>query len=177
MADKLIFAQAVEGLLLALRPIDQATAERLRGCGIDVEKPLRTAYPLEAFCAALDVAAEAIAPGVDSLAACEQVGRRFMDAYEQTMVGRAMVAVMRVIGPWRTLEPLSRQFRTGNNFSETALTRLGPTEAELWCNEVTRPGWYVGVVGRGLELAGATDVHVTVISHGHDGGRFLVRWA
>ncbi len=85
-----------------------------------------------------------------------------------------------------TLERLSNKFRTGNNFSDTRLSRLGDAEAELWCNQVSRPGWYMGIIGRGLELAGAKDVQVALISSGKSqelgppsddsGARFSVRW-
>ncbi|MBE2253514.1 MAG: DUF2378 family protein [Myxococcus sp.] len=177
MTEKLIFAQTVEGLIRGLGPLNEQARQQLRACGVDVDRPLRPAYPLEQFLAALDWAGTMVAPSEPSEAQAEAVGRRFMDAYQETMIGRAMVAGLRIIGPWRTLERLSNKFRTGNNFSETRLTRLGPTEAELWCNVVSRPGWYLGLLGRGLELAGAKDVQVRLIANDAEGGRFHVRWA
>ncbi len=176
MTEKLIFAQTIEGFIRALGPLNEQARAKLRACGIDVDKRLLPAYPLEQFLAALDYAGEMVAPTKSKEDQARELGRRFMDAYRETMIGRAMVAGMRVIGPWRTLERLSNKFRTGNNFSETTLTRLGPTEAELWCNQTSRPGWYSGIVARGLELSGAKAVEVRVISHDDSGGRFHVRW-
>jgi uncharacterized protein (TIGR02265 family) len=176
MTEKLIFAQPIEGFIRALGPLNEQARAKLRACGIDVDKRLLPAYPLEQFLAALDYAGEMVAPTKSKEDQARELGRRFMDAYRETMIGRAMVAGMRVIGPWRTLERLSNKFRTGNNFSETTLTRLGPTEAELWCNQTSRPGWYSGIVARGLELSGAKAVEVRVISHDDSGGRFHVRW-
>lgn len=176
MSENLIFAQTIEGFLRALAPLNEQDRLALKGLGLDVDKRLLPAYPLEQFIAFLDYAGERLAPGATQLEQAATVGRRFMDGYQQTMVGRAMVGALRVIGPWRTLERLSNKFRTGNNFSQTTLTRLGPTEAEFWVNLTARPGWYVGLVGRGLELAGAREVEVSVISSDESGGRYHVRW-
>lgn len=176
MAENLIFAQTVEGLLRALGPLNDQDRAAVRALGFDVDKRLLPAYPVEQFTALLDFAGERLKPGHGRVEQIREVGHRFMDGYQQTMVGRAMVAAMRVIGPWRTLERLTNKFRTGNNFSQTKLTRLGDREAELWCNQASRPGWYLGLVSRGLELAGAKDVEVTLISNDDAGGRFHVRW-
>lgn len=176
MAEKLIFAQTVEGLLRAMGPLDETAKTTLRQAGIDPDKRLLPAYPLEQFIAALDFAAARVAPGRPRDDQSHEIGRRFMEGYQETLIGQALVAAMRVIGPWRTLERLSNKLRTGNNFSATELIRVGPTEAELWCNQTTRPGWYSGIISRGLEFAGAHDVQVEVLMHGPDGGRFRVLW-
>lgn len=176
VAEHLIFSQTVEGLLRALGPLSPETRARFKALGLDVDRPLLPAYPVEQFVAVMDAAGEFVAPGQPLVEQTRLLGRRFMDAYQETLIGRAMVAAMRIIGPWRTLERLAHKFRTGNNFSETHLTRRGPTEATLWCNRVSRPGWYLGVISRGLELAGARDVVVTVIDQDQAGGTFRVQW-
>ncbi|MCU0699964.1 MAG: DUF2378 family protein [Myxococcaceae bacterium] len=174
--EHLIFSQTVEGLLRAVGPLSPEVRAHFKTLGLDVDRPLRPAYPLDAFVQMLDFAGGLVAPGQPPLEQTRELGRRFMDAYQNTLIGRAMVAGMRVIGPWRTLDRLSHKFRTGNNFSETHLSRLGPTEAKLWCNRVSRPGWYLGVIGRGLELAGAQDVTVRLIDQDVAGGTFHVQW-
>lgn len=176
MQEYLVFSQTIEGFLRALGSLNDQDRAALKQCGIDPDKALRPAYPLEEFLAALDWAGQRLAPNEPSIEQHRLLGRRFMDAYKQTLIGRAMVAGMAIIGPWRTLQRLTHNFRTGNNFSETSLERVGPTEARLWCNRTSRPGWYLGIIGRGLEQAGAKDVQVEVISHDATGGRFLVKW-
>lgn len=176
MSEPLIFAQTIEGLLRALGSLSVRDVEALRACGIDATKPLLPAYPLAQFIAAMDWAGERALPGRPSLEQTRELGRRFMDAYQQTLVGRAMVAGMRVIGPWRTLQRLTTKFRTGNNFSETKLAKKGAGEAELWCNQTSRPGWYLGLLSRGLEQAGAKNVRVELLSTEGGDGLFLVKW-
>jgi uncharacterized protein (TIGR02265 family) len=178
VADKLIFAQAFDGLVRALGPrLDAAVAQRLREAGLDVTRELKPAYPLEVFLKVVQIAGQCLAPGADEETQAFAAGQAFIDGYGQTMVGRAMLAMMRVIGPRRTLERLSRQFRTGNNFSETTLKDLGPQEVELWCNQVTVPGWYRGIISAGLRHVGVSEVSVETASRTDGGAVFKIRWA
>jgi len=177
MADKLIFAQTFEGLLRALGPrLDARMADELRKAGIDPAAELKPAYPLSVFQQMIRLVGEAVAPDQPADAQTFAAGRAFMDGYAQTMVGRAMLGMMRVIGPRRSLERLSRQFRTGNNFSETTLRELGDGEYELWVNQVSLPGFYRGIITAGLERAGAKDVTVDLATHADTAATFRIRW-
>ncbi len=179
MAEKLIFSQTFEGLLRSLGggKISPRLAAGLKERGVDPGKPLLPAYPKEDFTAVITFLARELHPGLPVDAAITQIGRGFMDGYGETMVGRAMLAMIRLIGPRRTLERVTRQFRTGNNYSDTRLTERGPCEFDLWVNEVIIPGWYVGIIGRGVELSGAKDVKVELVSQDAAGGTFRVRWS
>lgn len=178
--DKLIFSQTVEGIFRALGPrLDAELSARLKAIGVDPDRALRPAYPLDVFRQVMALSAAALFPELDAHQRMVALGRAFIDGYSQTMVGRAMVGMMRVIGPRRTLERLSRQFRTGNNFSETRLTDVGSpgaTAFELWCNQVQEGGWYQGLVERGLELAGAGHPQAELIRREDDGATYRVTW-
>jgi uncharacterized protein (TIGR02265 family) len=177
MPQKLIFAHTFEGLLRSLR--SQLTPELIAGMrarGLDPERPLRDAYPMETFVEVVHFVAGRLHPQLELEAAVARVGRDFMDGFGQTMIGRAMLAMMRVIGPQSALRRVTQEFRTGNNYSETRLTQRGPSEFELWVNELQMPGWYVGIVGRGLELAGARSTSVTLLRKEEVGGTFRVAW-
>lgn len=178
MTEKLIFVQTFEGLTRAYG--SRFTPELLtnfRLYGFDPER-LLPAYPQKTFIEVVRLIARALNPGLEENEAIRAVGRGFIDGYDETLVGRAMLGMIRLIGPRRTLERLTRQFRTGNNFSDTRLMQKGPTEYELWCNEVRLPGWYQGIISRGLEVAGSRDVSVEVVNRDDSGGgTFLIRWA
>ncbi len=177
MPDKLIFAQTFEGLFRALGDkLDAPLVAELRTLGVDPTTELKPAYPLDVFLQVVRRVGQTLAPGAPEAEQSELAGRRFILGYGHTMVGRAMLGMMRVIGPRRTLERLSRQFRTGNNFSETTLKELSPGAFELWVNQCKNPGWYRGIIAAGLEHAGARDVSVEVVRHGEEGGTFHVRW-
>lgn len=177
MPDKLIFAQTFEGLLRALGPkLDERMATELRKAGVDPAAELKPAYPLAVFQQTIRLVGEAVAPGQPPEVQTFEAGRAFIDGYGQTMVGKAMLGMMRVIGARRSLERLSRQFRTGNNFSETTLRELGDGEYELWVNQVTIPGWYRGLITAGLERAGAREVTVELLTQADAAGTFRIKW-
>lgn len=178
MSEKLIFLQTFEGLVRAYGT--RFTPELLTNFklyGFDPER-LLPAYPQKSFIEVVRLLGRALHPGLSEDDAIREVGRGFINGYEDTLVGRAMLAMIRIIGPRRTLERLTRQFRTGNNFSDTRLTQVSASEYQLWCNEVRLPGWYQGIVSRGLEVAGAKDVTVEFVNRDDSGGgTFLIRWA
>ncbi len=168
MTENLVFAQTFEGLLRSVQGhLTPPVVAGLKARGLDVSRPLLPAYPLSLFAEVVTFLAEQLHPGLESEAAVVLIARHFMDAYGETMVGRAMMAMIRLIGPRRALERVTRQFRTANNYSETRLLARGPTEYELWVNDVRMPGWYIGIVSRGLELAGGKNVKVEVLGSRH----------
>lgn len=178
MTERLIFSQTFEGLRQALG--DRLTPEHhlaLQALGVDFTRPFRPAYPKDAFVAVIERLAQDLFPDRGLEAGVCAVGRAFIDGYERTMVGRALLAMLRVLGPRRSLERLSRNFRTANNFSETRLVALGERDFELWCNEVASPGWYFGIITRGLEVAGARDVKVVIVERRDaSAATFRIRW-
>lgn len=177
MTERLVFSQTVEGLLRAVgEDLDAPLKARLQRLGLDPTAPLLPAYPQAVFADALRAVAEALFPGEAAHEQEHRVGLRFMDGYAATFIGRAMVPMMRLIGPGRTLQRLSRQFRTGNNYSETKVSELGPGHYELWCSHVSSPGWYEGLLERGLELAGGRDVRVHLTRHDGEGATFDITW-
>jgi uncharacterized protein (TIGR02265 family) len=178
VTERLIFAQTFDGLREAVGArLSPATLEALKALGVDFTAPFRPAYPKDTFVAVIERIARDLHPELGLEAGVAAIGRAFMDGYGHTMVGRAMLAMLRLIGPRRSLERLGRNFRTGNNFSETRLVALGDRDFELWCNEVASPGWYFGIIGRGLELAGARDVKVVIVDRPDAGATFRIRWS
>lgn len=175
---ELVFSQTVEGLLRALGPVTTAGKAKLRSVGVDIERSLEPAYPVEQYVQLQQTAVELFAPDVPFSLGIETLGRRFVDAYGETIVGKAVLLGMKLLGPKRTLERLTRTLATGATFFQTSLTEVEPGVFHLFINRVTWPGWYLGLVRRGLEHAGAKDVELKVLQH-EGAGRGLtieVRW-
>lgn len=175
MSERVIFASTFAGLYRAFGPTLDAGAEELRRSGIDFSKELHPAYPLSVFLDTVKYLATSM-EGETEDDRVFLVGRGFVKGYSETAIGKAMVLLARAIGPKRMLERLTRQFRSGNNYSQTSLVQKAPTEFELWCNSVKYPGWYRGIVIEGLTIAGAKDPSVTLASLHDDGATFTVRW-
>jgi uncharacterized protein (TIGR02265 family) len=175
--EKLIFAQTFEGLFRSVQArLTPVLQQGLKARGVDPTRPLLPAYPHEVFAEVMLYLAAQLYPQVEEEEAVRLLGRGFMEGFGETMIGRAMLAAMRLIGPRRTLERVSRQFRAGNNYTETKLTSISERDYELWINEVRLPGWYIGIVGRGLELAGGAEVRVELTAREGRSGTFRVTW-
>lgn len=172
----MVFSQTVDGLLKALTPMSATSKLKLVAIGVDPDQRLEPAYPREKWLELIHLACEIHAPGKDHEAASYELGRRFMTSYTQGLVGKAMMAALRVIGPRRALERMSRNFRTGNNFSETRLTEPTKGVYELWCSHATLAGWYQGIIEAGLLLAGAAEVKATLVRREQGGAVFQVEW-
>ena len=166
MADRYIYAVAVEAFFqraLAGR-LDAAARTRLRDAGIAVDEPLLSVYPAEVFHRAVAIAAEAVHPGVPPDEAQYRAGLDHIDAFVQSYPGKMMAALARQIDPRTILEYTATFIRLGNNFTESRTRALGPTRVEVWVNDVGEvPGWYRGIVQRGLELANVKGVEVRVV--------------
>lgn len=176
--ERLIFGHSVEAFGRAVRVVlDEGLTLELAGLGIDLRRPLLPSYPVDTFRAALLAGARKLSPGLPESQQLFNLGTRYADSYGETLVGAALKVGIRLLGPKRTLDRLARQFRTANNYSESRVTSLGPTSAELWCNEVTHPEWYRGLISRMLTVAGATEVSVTLSQQDAAGALFVVRWA
>lgn len=178
MAEKLIFSQAFEGLLRSLPPpvLTLELKDAMRARGFDPEGKLLPAYPVEIFVSVVQHVARTLHPKLSLDDAIAQVGRGFMDGFRQTLIGRAMVGMLGIIGPHTALSRINRQFRTANNYTETRLTKEGPNQYRLWVNEVTMAGWYVGIVSRGLEFSGVKSPKVELVAREGLGGTFLISW-
>jgi len=179
--EKLIPASIVEGLFvraLGTRLTPTAHA-RLRQAGLDLDQKLESTYPLEKWKDFLRIAADHVYAGLPLEAAYYAMGERFMEASAETLTGRALLSVMKLAGPMRTLGRAGRTFLANNTFSEVELTEKGPTSAELRVNDVLAdmPTFAAGVLSRSLELVGAHNV--VAVPEAFDGTActFHVRWS
>ena len=175
--EPMVFSQAVEGLLRALGTrLDDAAKDHLRVLGLDVRARLEPAYPLPVWTQVMRFSSTLVAPGRAPGEQMFELGRRFIEGYAETIVGRAMLTALKVLGPRRTLERMSRNFRSGNNYTQTKLDAHGPTDFTLWFNEVKEPEFYRGMLTAGIDRSGAHTVVVKTITHDASGATFSVKW-
>jgi len=169
MSEKLVFEQTIEALFVRAvgSRMSPALRRRLKDLGIDLEKKLRPAYTFEQWMGSLKAGAEELFPSQPLDQAMFQLGELFIDGYRETFLGRAVLGVVRVLGPKRTLKRSTQNFRSGNNYTETRLTEVDDTTSELWLNEVgPYPSFTAGIIHAGLVACGVVP---TVTMEGHDG--------
>jgi uncharacterized protein (TIGR02265 family) len=163
MADRYIYAVAVEAFFLRAMAgrLDAGAKARLREAGIVVDEPLLSVYPASVFHRGVAIAAEAAYPGVAAEEAQHLAGRDHIDAFVLSYPGKMMAALARQIDPRTILEYTATFIRLGNNFTESRARILGPARAEVWMNDVGDvPGWYRGIIHRGMEVADVRGVEV-----------------
>ncbi|NMO22800.1 DUF2378 family protein [Pyxidicoccus fallax] len=176
---RLIFEHTVSWLLqpavrLRLSPTAYAA---LKEVGLDVTERLRPAYSFDTWRRSLAIIAADLYPTTPLDESYRLLGRALVRGVELTTMGRAMVSMARLLGPLRSLRRMNETFRSADNYVESRFTQCGPTHCELWINEVMdRPGYYQGVLEAGLELVGARDARVEVLSRDGDGATYSVSW-
>ena len=177
MAELLVFSQSFEALLRALGGnLTDASKVKFRAVGVNFDKRLLPAYPLDVWVAAMELGSTLLTPDGTAAERHYALGRRIVDSYGETLVGRALLAVMRVIGPRRSFERMTRNLRTTNNYTESSFEVSGDGQVTLWCSRVVSAEFYRGMFSRTLEAAGGTDGRVQVLSIDASGCKFAVSW-
>lgn len=177
--DKIIFDQAIEGLFIrALGPkMTSRCKARLKEAGLDLDQKLLGRYPLEQFQKFVAIAAAELYAGVPRTTADRLMGGLMLEGYGQTLFGRAVLGLLRLMGPLRSLRRLDQNFRAVNNFTESVVKELGPTSVEYWVNELTiSPHFTTGLLAAGMQVTGAKDIHVEHVPRPGPGATFLIRW-
>ena len=177
--DRVVFQPTVQSLFARLPPgkLTPELKAEVKRLGLDLERPLLPAYPLALWIQVLDAVARAVYPAEAPEQAHRQLGQRLIEGYVETGIGRALFALLKLIGPRRTLGRTAKSFRSGNNYCEATVTEVTPTEFELWMNEVgTVPTLVAGVLQSGLGRAGATNVKVVVLRADGVGVTYRVTW-
>jgi uncharacterized protein (TIGR02265 family) len=166
MADRYIYAVAVEAFFIRAMAgrFDAAARARLREAGIAIDEPLLSVYPAEVFHRCVALASELASPGLDPLEAQFRAGCDHIGGFVQSYPGKMMAALARQIDPRTILEYTATFIRLGNNFTETRARVVGPKHVEVWMNDVGEvPGWYRGILHRGLEMANVSGVDVRIL--------------
>ncbi|RKH41681.1 DUF2378 family protein [Corallococcus sicarius] len=176
--ERLVFQQSFEGLIRALGDrLDEPCAKQLRDAGIDPRGKLSVAYPLDVWVEALKLAASVLAPSETLEDGAEVVGRRFLEGYGATLIGSALLAGVRLLGPHRMLDRMTRNLRTGTNYLEARLEQTGPTRYVLTCRPVVVAGFYRGLFAAGLEMAGAKRPSVVLMRSAGDAAVYELSWS
>ena len=162
MADPaVVYTSSVEALIRALGTrLDEHAHQKFAALGVPLRGKLQPAYPREQWIAACVYGGELLFAGLEPAEQRRRLGRRFIDGYAETMAGRALFTIMRVLGARRSLARIEQNLRTGNNYAKA---RMVETEAgaELHLEDQPHPEWYQGMVERALEVMGAKNVTVT----------------
>lgn len=173
--ERVVFSSVFEALVRIVNARKPELGEPLRKLGVDVSK-LQAAYPADVWKAATSCVAQALFPGLSVPVAEYKLGQVIIQEYEKTLIGRALMTTLRVVGPRRAFGRISRSFRTANNFTEDRVTPISETEYELWLNELHVPFVNQGVMQAALEAIGAKNCSVEVKLRDAEGTTYRCKW-
>lgn len=176
--EELDFRTSIEALFVQALSSDMTPRlrERLRQGGIDLAN-LQPAYPRLVFSRCCRIAADEIYPGLSSEEGLRRLGRRLIEGYAQTMLGRAIVGVFRLIGVRRGLERLTRGFRSGDNYTETRFALDGSGRADVWFNQVNgQPTFTLGMLEACMEWVGAKGGRIQLLRTEGEGCVYRLEW-
>jgi uncharacterized protein (TIGR02265 family) len=177
--DRVVFVQVVEGLLrhgvgdrvtLRLR-------ERLKQVGLDLDRPLLPAYPQKQWMHCLHIVVEELYPGLTREEAFRQLAAHHVEGYGRTLVGRALMRLLRMLGPKRTVSRMAQALRAGDNYTEVRLTELGPGTWEMWMNSVLNaPGYAEALFVSFLRASGAEEPQASIVRREEESTTYLLTW-
>jgi uncharacterized protein (TIGR02265 family) len=123
------------------------------------------------------IAAEDLYPSQPLAEATFKLGEVYVEGFRQTMLGRAVLSLLRVLGPRRTIARATQNFRAGNNYTETRITELGPTQFDVWMNEVGDfPEFTAGIIQAGVRMSGAKDLRVEPFGYDGHACTYRITW-
>jgi uncharacterized protein (TIGR02265 family) len=175
MTERIIFGSSVEGMLRALGTLTPEVKKKLIALGVNPDK-LLPGYDPKTYLSLLDFIGAERFPEVRGGERDRALGREFIRGFGQTFVGKATLALGRVIGPMRGTLRLTRTMRTVNNYSESEAIPLNGNSVQVWCHPVLRPWYYVGVFEQaGLDLHGPS-YKVELQKFEGERADFLISW-
>jgi uncharacterized protein (TIGR02265 family) len=179
--ERLVFASSVESLLVQglkdkLSP--QLVAE-LRQEGIDLTRPLLPAYSSAAWNRALDRVATSIYPELSRGEAQFRLGQQTVFGLDNTLIGRASVALAKLVGPRRALLRVPHNARNNATGIDMTVRDLDAGSMEIVANGfLGEPEFLQGALAATVVVAGGKDPQVEILEfdRAKELARFRVRW-
>ncbi|WP_225412494.1 DUF2378 family protein [Stigmatella hybrida] len=167
--EPVAFDQIMEGLLLhAMKGrLDAEARRRLLGAGVDVDQPLSSAYPLTVLVEAIRICADVLYPDRPRDEAWYLMGRRSLEGFGATAMGKALFGMARVWGPRKLLAHMTRALQTAINYARAHAVDLPNGDVELTAEilpdylalhgqrRLMDPHFLRGIIAQLVEVGGA----------------------
>lgn len=176
--ERLVFSPSVEALLIrgVGEQLTDEMREQVREMGIDLSRPLLPAYSTGVWNRVVDHIAVSLHPDRPMAEAQYALGQSTVYGFERTTLGKAMVAVSKLIGPRRALLRFAGSSRSSNNYSSMEAREISPNEIEMIANPFEGDPEYVrGCLCALIDLTGGKNGDVEVISHDREQERLVLR--
>ena len=138
-----VFSTAVEGFGRSFRAkMSSALLAEAKSLGVDFDH-LLPAYPLQTWESLMQKVGDTLYRDVPPELRFRRMGRDFLNGYLETLLGKAILATAKLLGPRRTLERMARNFQTGTNYVAFETRALGDNHVEIatWMHEQFLDEW------------------------------------
>ncbi|MGA9521718.1 MAG: DUF2378 family protein [Myxococcaceae bacterium] len=178
-SEQLEFARSIEGTFIkALGPdLTPELKARLRSEGLDLDRPLLPAYSPEDYHRWIKVAAQELYVYDSSTEACRKLGFRSVAGLEDTMMGKALAAGLKLIGPMRSLQRIDRLVRHNNNYMLATVSDLNISGGRVHLSHVYGvPSYYAGFFEAAVKVSGGRNPRVTTLPAPPPGALYQLEW-
>lgn len=177
--ERLVFNSGFESLFskeIRAR-VSPAMNEELKALGLRLDKPFLPAYPIEIWAQVVASCARHVYPEDSAPAAFLKLGRSTIVGFCETLVGRALFPLLRLIGPVRAIDRAARNYAATNNYTKVTLTRVGPASFDFYLNEKhTLPEFDIGVLEEALIQLHVKSPQVRLVSQDAEGFTMRLEW-
>lgn len=164
-----------EGLFHKLLTPDGAFAAELKAAGYDLAAP-QPHYPGKVFQDCVRIARRRAYPDLQPEEAERALGKRFLDGYFETIVGRLIAAVLPIIGTAGALKRYARFYKSGSTGTVVTTEPLGE---RVWRvslrDQYMNTDFNHGLLESALQRTGAQPT-VVVAARSPHGADYEARW-
>lgn len=157
--------------------VTPALDAELKALGVRLDKPFQAGYPVEVWNSVLELTAKHLYASDSMPEAFFKLGRTTIVGFCETLAGRALFPLLRLIGPVRAVERAARNYAATNNYTQVTLTRVGPTCFDFHLNEKhSLPQFDMGVLHEALVQLHVASPGVTLKDHDSEGFTMRLEW-
>lgn len=179
MAEGVIYRHTVEAFVervLTRRALltPEFRAE-LRALGLDAAAPKEV--NLETWALLVRAVAARLCPGKPEAEALETVGREMLAGYSESLVGRSLFVLLRLLGPQRAMMRMAENYHSADSITRVEARALTAGSVELAFNTTGGLSHYVR--GLLLEMLARLKARTPTVTFAHIGERevFVVSWS
>src|SRR5690606_34404616 len=106
-----------------------------------------------------------------------KIGEESVLGYGETVMGKALLGLARLMGPIRTITRMDATARGVNNFTRTRISNVQEKGLDYWFNELSvTPDFTSGLLLATVRVCGGEDVQVDYLADAEP-HTFRVRWS
>lgn len=178
MPEGVIYRHAVEsfvnGVILRHGLLSLEFEKELRALGLDVSHPREV--DLETWTKLMRAVSARLSPGKSEAEALERVGREQLRGFFDSLVGKGLYLLLRLMGPHRTVRRMAENYRSADSITEVTTHQLGPCRYELIFNTTGgMPDYVRGLLHEAMLMLNVKDPQLTFEVRA-DGTAFTLWW-